>query len=139
MCTPYFYYHFMKNFVRQYKYSLLCFIVIFILMAIPGTMIPPIPNFRDWLQWDKISHLLFFGGLSYVMLRDRYQSPSVNNKFFTYGFIFFIGVSYGAFTEWFQHLPFVKRDGNYFDWCADIIGVALGMLLFSLLLKKKNN
>ena len=129
----------MKTFVKQYKYSLLCFAGIFILMAIPGTMIPPVPDFRDWLHWDKISHLLFFGGLSYAMLYDRYRLKATAPAIAAYLVIFLIGTAYGAFTEWFQHLPFVKRDGNYFDWCADITGIALGMLLFRLLFKRKKS
>lgn len=127
----------MASIIQQYRYSLICAIGIFILIAIPGTMIPPVPTFSEWLQWDKVSHLLFFGGFCYAMLADVCVYRGYKLAFRHLIIIFFISVGYGAFTEWFQHLPFVKRDGNMFDWYADILGALLGIPCYCLIHRNK--
>lgn len=127
----------MTGIIKRYRYSIICFIGIFILIAIPGTMIPPVPTFSEWLQWDKVSHLLFFGGYCYAMLADVCRYRNYKLAFRHMLIIFIISVSYGAFTEWFQHLPFIKRDGNMFDWYADILGALLGIPFYYFIHRKK--
>ncbi len=48
-----------------------------------------------------------------------------------------IGVFYSGLTEVLQDVVFVGRDGNIFDFSADIIGVLLGLVFFWQVFRKK--
>lgn len=126
------------NTLQKFRLSIFCGIIIFILIAIPGNFIPTVRSFKDWLQWDKIVHLIIFGILSFCILTDYSKQTLKNIKLLHYSIICLICLTYSGFTEWFQSLDFISRDGNLFDFFADSIGVFLGLFAFFLYRKTKN-
>ncbi len=113
-------------------------IVILLLTGLPGTYFPEVHSFWDWLEPDKVIHLIIFGSLSYLIIwgfRDEYAYKNNRNKLIFNSMI--AGVIYGGLTEILQETVFVGRDGNIYDFMANTLGVPLGILLFHLLFKKR--
>ena len=48
-----------------------------------------------------------------------------------------IGITYGCFTELLQEYLIPKRNGDWFDLLADIIGTGIGVLVFYLFFHRK--
>lgn len=113
--------------------------MILILTGLPGSYLPAVPTFMQWLSPDKIVHLIMFGTFSYSLLwgyRDSYIASREARKRLTIAALV-LGTVYGALTEYLQYTVFVNRSGNVFDFMADTIGAVLGTLLFRVCYKKK--
>jgi len=110
--------------------------VVLILLSLPGSYIPHIVVFTEWLQWDKISHLILFGVFSYAMLWGFYKSHTISKAI--YGLVFLLSVLFGGLTEYLQYLLDIGRNGNIYDFCANCLGVGLGCFVFFLKTKKVN-
>jgi VanZ family protein len=128
----------LKYFKHIYP-ALLWTIIIFILLALPGNMLPSekgfsIPNF------DKVVHIILFGG--FVFLWSLYYSFRplpvfrLRRKFF---FLFIVAVLYGTAMEYVQKYFIPFRDYDTMDILADSIGAFLAFLfaLFFLVGKKR--
>ncbi|MBO7346397.1 MAG: VanZ family protein [Bacteroidales bacterium] len=126
----------MKKTFQSYRLLILWVGLVFLLIAVPGEFIPVVRTFRDWLQWDKLVHFLLFGGVAFLLLWGREKQQLQLATLPYYIIAFFSGTLYGGFTEWYQSLSFVRRDGNIFDFYADTLGSLLGVLLFFLLKNK---
>jgi len=101
-------------------------LIIFILLALPGSMLPKeqgfsIPNF------DKLVHIGLFGGfvLLWCFYYSRKQLPfrKLLRIFF---FIFIIGSAYGIGMEYVQKYFIPFRDFDTVDIISDLIGAGLG-------------
>jgi glycopeptide antibiotics resistance protein len=105
---------------------------IFILAAIstPGNFIPHIHTFSEWLQWDKITHLILFGVFSIFLLRGFAKSYlfAVSKKHYLVTLL--ISIFYGGCTEYLQYILALGRDGNIYDFYANTVGAILGCVLF---------
>jgi len=113
-------------------------ILVFVLTAVPGNYIPISITFLDWASPDKIVHFILFGGQSFLILfaiREQYFSG--NRRFVFASVAIGLGIVYGLLTEVLQYYVFVGRDGNLFDFIADVIGAFMGFLAFYLLFRKK--
>jgi len=113
-------------------------VLILILMGIPGDAIPEIVLFRDWLKPDKLVHLVLFGILTVLFIygyrrQSRLKWLRGNAAFFA----IIIGIIFGFLTELFQYFVFVGRNGNIFDFLANVAGCLLGWILYLIFLQKK--
>jgi VanZ family protein len=110
-------------------------IFIFILMAIPGNMLPKeektfIPNL------DKLIHATLFG--SFVFLWSIYYATRKernNNSDSRFVLILIIACLYGVATELMQKYLIPNRDYDIFDIMADSIGAVLGFIFVLLTVK----
>ena len=109
-------------------------LTILILTSIPGDYIPH-STFADWLQWDKISHLILFGVFSFALLWGF--SKSYTLSLVIYGLVFLISAICGGFTEYLQHFLDMGRTGSLYDFYANLLGAGLGCLLFWVKIKKQ--
>ena len=115
--------------------ALLWTILIFILMAIPGNMLPKeektfIPNL------DKLVHATLFG--SFVFLWSIYyatRKEKNNHSDSRFVLILIIACLYGVATELMQKYLIPNRDYDIYDIMADSIGAALGFLFVRLTVK----
>ncbi len=110
-----------------------------LLTGLPGNYFPTIRSFWDWLSPDKIVHLIIFGTLSFLILwgyRSQYITSDQRYKFLVWATV--ASIFYGGLTEILQKEVFVGRDGNIFDFLANVVGAFLGTLLFYLLYRKKS-
>ncbi|MES2182163.1 MAG: VanZ family protein [Pseudomonadota bacterium] len=98
-----------------------CIIFTTIMALIPVTDIPSVFNF-----WDKAQHSLAFITLT---LTGSMAYPSKTK-------IVYLGlVIYGAGIEVVQYYCTTTRVGDVFDWLADCIAIALGILIYQTLQK----
>jgi len=111
---------------------------IIILTGVPSTYFPRTITFLDWASPDKIVHFILFGGQSFLILyafKEQYLNG--NRRLLIVGIAISIGILYGLLTEILQHYVFIGRNGNYFDFIADVIGAFIGFLAFYLYYIKK--
>jgi VanZ family protein len=112
--------------------ALLWTIIIFILLALPGNMLPnenhlAIPNM------DKYVHIILFG--SFVFLWSLYYGSKreKNNYFYrTSLVILIIACLYGTAMEYVQKYFIPNRDFDIYDIAADVIGAIAGFLIVRL-------
>jgi VanZ family protein len=112
--------------------ALIWTIFIFILMAIPGDMLPEeektfIPNM------DKLLHALVFG--SFVFLWSVYyatRKEKNNHSDSRFFLILIIGCLYGYATELMQKYIIPNRDYDIYDILADAVGAIAGYLFVRL-------
>ena len=82
-----------------------------------------------WLQphMDKIVHFTMFFILAFLIKSLHWQTTITNRLFYIYlGF----AVVYAASTEIIQNYYIATRSGDILDFGADLIGMALSILIF---------
>jgi VanZ family protein len=97
---------------------------IFYLTHLPGPKVPVVPIS------DKIEHYLAFGTLGGLLFLSFWVGKASRRELAFR--VLFIGMCYGAFDELTQALPFVHRDCNFLDWCADVAGVSTAIVAMTL-------
>jgi VanZ family protein len=107
-------------------------IIIFILLSLPGNLLPN-ENNLSISNLDKYVHITLFGG--FVFLWSFYyahRSPENRQRQFPYLKIFFISCLYGTVMEFVQKYFIPNRDFDLYDILADIIGALGGYLIVRL-------
>lgn len=89
-------------------------ITITFMLLTPGGTVPSGPP-----HTDKATHALMFAVLA-VCSRYARLSPIVT--------VAWLAV-YGIVTEVLQATVAVRRSGSLWDWCADLVGVAIGLAI----------
>lgn len=87
-------------------------VVITAMLLSPGGTVPSGPPHAD-----KVTHALMFLALA-LCSRYAWISPVVT--------VVWLGL-YGVLTEILQATVAVRRSGSFWDWCADLVGVAIGL------------
>jgi len=114
--------------IKFYIPAFLWGLVIFAIIAIPGAYVPKPHGVWELLSPDKLIHLAMFAPFSFMMMWGKRKRAVETKAFIIYPLI--IGIVYAIFTELLQFYVIEGRNGNVFDAIADIIGVALGLLIF---------
>lgn len=112
-------------FRRRFSRSILWAVVVLVLCTIPGKNIPE-PDFLRWLKWDKLTHVLLFGTLSYLLLLD---ASALTGKRLTV-ILLSITIAYGGLIELIQSIPFIQRNADGRDVVANAIGALSGWWLY---------
>jgi len=128
----------LKRILTKRYPALLWTIVIFILLSLPGNMIPSEVGFRI-PNFDKYVHIGIF--CVFVTLWSFYYAATPDKKnrnmFFV---IFIIGCLYGIAMEYVQKYFIPRRDFDLEDILADVIGSALGyMIILGFVFGRKKN
>ncbi len=89
-------------------------ITITFMLLTPGGTVPSGPP-----HTDKVTHAAMFAVLAYCSRYAR-LSPIVTVAWL---------VVYGIVTEILQATVAVRRSGSFWDWCADLVGVAIGLAI----------
>lgn len=114
-------------------------IVILILSGVPGNYVPSVFGFLDWISPDKLVHLTMYAVLVFVLLRGLRKQKQQHEISKTLMYcVIGIGIAFGGITEVLQNIVFIHRNGNIYDFIADIIGCLTGLLLYLLYQRKKN-
>jgi VanZ family protein len=99
--------------------------IIFILLAMPGSVLPKEQTFSI-PHFDKFIHIVLFGGFvflwSYYYSRKKLGAKKLARLFFL---IFIISCAYGIGMEYVQKYFIPGRDYDQEDIIADMIGAAL--------------
>jgi VanZ family protein len=108
-------------------------LIIVLLTLIPGNYIPRISTFLDWLGPDKLLHLFMFGIYAYLLLEGfvRHQSPFLRKNPVIISFS--VGMVFAILTEVAQKYVIFGRNGNQYDFMADMLGWVIGYLSWRLI------
>ncbi|MFA8449080.1 MAG: VanZ family protein [Bacteroidales bacterium] len=110
-------------------------VVILVLIGVPGNYIPAYRSFVDWISPDKVVHFIMFGGLSFFLLSGLSRQYQLTKFRWSFAIVcVLISIVYGGVTELLQAYVFVGRDGNIFDFLANVLGAILGSLAYGLYL-----
>lgn len=126
----------MKFILRQWP-GILWVLIIFLLTGVPGNYFPEVKSFWQWLTPDKTIHVFMFGVLSVLLLNSNRIQYNQQKYRYTLGVIS-AGIILGGLTEYLQNTVFVRRDGNLFDFFANVIGTVFGVFIFILINRKKS-
>lgn len=122
-----------KKLVAKRYPAILWTIVIFILLALPGSMIPSEANFNI-SNFDKYVHvsIFFFFVLlwSFYFAARKEESKKIRKRFLL---IFVIACLYGTAMEYVQKYFIPFRDFDLYDILADVIGSLAGYIMISLI------
>ncbi len=108
---------------RKYPFSTLCITAIWILCLMP---IPETPLSQVKLI-DKWTHLIMYGGLCLTIWTDRARLGIASNRRGTTIYAVALPIVMGGLIELVQaYCTAGMRSGEWLDWAADTLGVALG-------------
>ncbi|MDP4128728.1 MAG: VanZ family protein [Bacteroidota bacterium] len=114
---------------RRYP-AILWTLIIFILLALPGTMLPSEGNFKI-PNFDKYVHISIF--CLFVLLWSIYYGTKPHTKNRHIFFVIFIAAClYGTAMEFVQKYFIPFRDFDLYDILADVVGACIGYLLMRL-------
>jgi VanZ family protein len=113
-------------------------LIILVITGVPGSYVPSVRSFWEWLSYDKIVHVGVFTVFTYLILYGfRQQYLESNRRYLLVAFAVFVSLAYGLLTEVLQAHVFIGRDGNAFDFYADGLGAIAGWIIFSYVYRKK--
>ncbi len=105
------------------RWVILYIILVIGLSSIPGKSIS---DFK-WLSEDKLLHLIEYTIFGILVTRAFTFRMTQQGKIFLIAFL--IAGIFGALDEAYQNL-IPGRESSYADWIADLVGAALGSLLY---------
>jgi VanZ family protein len=104
-------------------------VFIFILMAIPGKMLPN-ENMTSIPNLDKYVHIILFGGFVYLWssfyASKKDRNFNLNKRFFI---CLLIACLYGVATEFMQKYFIPNRDYDIYDIAADSTGAFIAYII----------
>ena len=112
-------------------------LLIFILLSLPGKMLPNESHF-SLPQLDKLVHIILFG--SFVFLWSFYYSTkgktfNLNRTFIR---VTIIACLYGYAMELIQKYFIPNRDYDIKDIAADVVGAIVGLILVWRIVRNSN-
>ncbi|MBK7214727.1 MAG: VanZ family protein, partial [Bacteroidales bacterium] len=103
-----------KSFSRHFRRFRLTYVwglIIMILTAIPGQMIPRVQGFLDLFAPDKLVHLFIFGLLQWLLLKESGNGEKETRKD-NIATTLIVSLGYAALTELLQWKLFINRQGS---------------------------
>lgn len=123
-------------FFRKYFWTFLLTLVVFILSIIPLQEMPNLPGVK---MVDKWVHFLMYGSLAVAAWMDIFRCRSVRAPWWGgwQGWLLAVlfPAAFGALMEVWQEYLTTTRNGDIFDWWADLIGVLLAVPVGLLLVR----
>lgn len=115
-------------------------LVVLVLTGFPGSYIPKVTGFWEWLSLDKLVHVVIFATLGFLLFYGFHEQYLKSKRRYLYVLAVLLAtMAYGMITEILQRYIFIGRNGNMYDFLADSVGGVLGFLAFILYNKKKKN
>ncbi len=96
-------------------------VAIFLLTHWPKLTIP-LPG-----RPDLVAHLVVFGTWTILCIACGFFGPWHSARNIARSVV--VSVAYSAVDEALQAIPFIRRFAAWDDWCANVVGVALGGLV----------
>jgi VanZ family protein len=128
----------LKKIVQYHLWSILWGILIIILTALPGNLIPEVPSFFDLFEPDKLVHIFIFAVLVALLIRGFIlQDGPLFWKTNAVSIALNIGVLLSGLTELMQKFFIPGRIASVYDFIANVAGCFLGWWIFSIWLKKQ--
>jgi len=112
--------------------AIICFIVSFILLTLPGTEIPKI-SWMDFYQADKVVHIIMFFSVCFLF---DFAIRKSDKKYSLILYISLAGLAYGIAMEFVQKYFIPFRTCDVDDMIADGIGCLLAYVWWRRRFKK---
>lgn len=114
------------------------FVVVLVLICIPGKDLPEGEDWMGKLQVDKWVHAFLFGVLAFLFMRPFLNAP-VDAAIKKNAFIkIAVATSiWGLATEFIQDFFVTARDYDLWDWGADTAGVFIAFVIAVRMLTKR--
>ncbi|MBN2522150.1 MAG: VanZ family protein [Bacteroidales bacterium] len=124
----------MKVFFYKYWKTTIWFLLSAFALFTPGENLPA-GNILQIYHIDKVIHFVIFLFLQFLFLFDfGYTKRSIPLK--NQMVIFLAVIVYAALSELIQVFFITERNGSWFDFIADILGMTAGILLYTLFKKR---
>jgi len=108
--------------------------VILLLTGLPGNSFPKVSKWMDVFQPDKLIHIAMF--FPFAWFWQSYFWHTNLKRSSAIIIVSFFGIVYASLTEILQHYVFIGRSANIPDAIADIIGVVLSILAFTIISRR---
>ncbi len=104
---------------------------ILVLTGVPGGYFPEVVSFWEWLSPDKVIHIFIFGVQMVLLLFAFNKQYLAGKNRLTYSTVLTsIVILFALSTEVLQAYVFIGRNGNVYDFIADVVGVGAGLLAY---------
>lgn len=124
------------NFLRYTGLAWAWTILVLVLCLVPGDQLPKDPI----VNADKLYHTACFGLMAFLFVWGfRKQSDSFVLHKHALFFSLFISTSLGGLVEILQHYFVKNRQGDWFDFLFDTVGVLAALLAYLVLFQRKSN
>ena len=114
--------HFLSE--RSYWLGIAIFLLTIITFALTLLPVDNVLPSQIW-SYDKLGHLLIFGGWTFLVGYYRYLLHPENMNLFL---IFFSGVLFGVGVEILQYAMPLNRTADFFDVAFDAVGCFIAVL-----------
>ena len=114
-------------------------LLILLLCGLPGDKIPEL-TFLEWLNPDKIAHIILFGVQCLLLLKGFEKqnfTRVVNSNHAALALV--LSITYGCIVEILQEYVFINRNGDLRDAVANAIGALLGFWIYKRYFSKTVN
>ena len=114
-------------YLSKRRYLLLFSIILVTIITFGLTLLPVdtmVPN-KIW-EYDKVGHLVIFGGWTFLVGYYRYLSHPEAISLFS---IFAMGVFFGVMVEGLQYALPLNRAADFFDIAFDALGCFIAVLV----------
>ena len=117
----------------RFKYFLpgiVWFVIVLILVCIPGENLPVAPHWFDLISFDKMIHAGLFGGIVFwFCLPFKKITLPIDEKLQWFLRITLATCVWGLTTELIQRYFIHNRQFDWVDWAADSLGAAIAFFL----------
>lgn len=129
----------MFTFQKKYLPGLIWFVIMCVLLFMPGNDVPKPENWMTKIFFDKWVHSGIFGLLTLLWMWPVAKSNLLNNqKKINFLVIAFIFIGWGLATEFIQKHFCTSRGFDLWDWAADILGISVAYIIIRFKVYPKN-
>lgn len=116
-----------NNYLAKRRYLLILAITVMTLVTLMLTLLP-VDRFMPSNVWsyDKLGHLVIFGGWTFMVGYYRYLSSPKALSLFS---IFLTGILFGIIVEGLQYILPLNRMADLFDVAYDALGCFIATLI----------
>ncbi len=79
----------------------------------------------DFPQFDKIAHIIVFGGWTYLFGLVRFSYTRTPTSFWSIDLL--AGIGFGLSIELLQHFLPINRSADFYDFLADLLGILIAI------------
>ncbi len=129
----------MVTFQKKYLPGLIWFVIMCVLLFMPGSDVPEPETWMTKIFFDKWVHSGIFGLLTLLWMWPVAKSNLLNNqKKINFLVIAFIFIGWGLATEFIQKHFCTSRGFDLWDWAADILGITVAYIIIRFKIYPKN-
>lgn len=126
-------------FKKKFVPGSIWFLIMCVLLFMPGTDVPKADNWMEKIFFDKWVHSGIFGLLTLLWMWPVAKSnlPDKQKKI-NFLIIAFLFIAWGLSTEFIQKYYCTSRGFDLWDWAADTFGITVAYIIIRFKIYPKN-